>query len=74
MTTWNFTAGARNKRDLTGQVFGALTVLAEAPSLGHGARWRCRCECGGFSIQRTTDLKRRVGRPAKHDGCRKETG
>lgn len=30
------------KNDLTGKVFGKLTVVARAP----GARWLCRCECG----------------------------
>lgn len=41
-------------RNLTGQVFGRLTVLGEAPqdvwpknSRGHRKRsWLCRCECG----------------------------
>jgi len=33
--------------DLTGQVFGRLTVIARAPSVGDGrAMWRCQCECG----------------------------
>ncbi len=30
------------KNDLTGKVFGKLTVISREP----GARWRCRCECG----------------------------
>lgn len=34
--------------DLTGQVFGRLTVIERAPNRpGRGtARWHCRCECG----------------------------
>jgi len=32
--------------DLTGRVFGRLTVISIAPSNGHGRRWRCRCSCG----------------------------
>lgn len=31
--------------DLTGQVFGRLTVLSRVPATGQ-ARWLCRCECG----------------------------
>lgn len=34
-------------KDLTGQVFGRLTVLDRAENDKHGqARWRCRCDCG----------------------------
>lgn len=34
--------------DLTGQVFGDLTVLERLPPQGQnrGVRWRCRCSCG----------------------------
>ena len=33
--------------DLTGQQFGKLTVINQAPSNKHGqARWNCQCECG----------------------------
>jgi len=35
------------KRDLTGQTFGRLTVLREAPRvLGKRIRWECLCVCG----------------------------
>ena len=33
-------------RDLTGQVFGFLTVLKEEPSANKQARWLCKCACG----------------------------
>ena len=54
--------------DLTGQVFGALTVLGKAPTLGKGypAMWECLCECGNTSIVRSSDL--RNGR-TKSCGC-----
>ena len=29
-----------------GDVFGKLTVVSKAESLGHGSRWNCRCSCG----------------------------
>jgi len=34
------------RKDLTGQVFGKLTVLGYAGSNGFVSLWRCRCECG----------------------------
>ena len=36
----------RGVRDLTGQQFGRLTVLARIPTEGKNSRWRCKCECG----------------------------
>ncbi len=46
---------ARNLRDLTGQVFGRLTVISKAPSrVTPGgstlAQWNCRCVCGQETI------------------------
>ena len=32
--------------DLTGQQFGRLTVLREAPTKGKQRYWECECECG----------------------------
>ncbi|MES1993150.1 MAG: hypothetical protein V4457_05990 [Pseudomonadota bacterium] len=32
--------------DLTGQIFGRLTVLRRAADRGQVVRWACRCECG----------------------------
>lgn len=34
------------KLDLTGQVFGYLTVLYEDGRISGGVAWRCRCRCG----------------------------
>jgi hypothetical protein len=45
--------------DLTGQVFGRLTVVArhtENTPSGQ-ARWVCRCSCGGSSVSRGQELR-----------------
>jgi len=36
--------------DITGQVFGRLTVIGSAGSSNKRALWRCRCECGNEHI------------------------
>lgn len=36
--------------DLTGQIFGKLTVISQAPSVNGRAMWNCRCECGNQVI------------------------
>lgn len=59
----------RNDRfkDLTGQVFGRLTVVADVGNdKGGRARWSCRCECGGLTEVRGDHL--RNGRTASC-GC-----
>lgn len=33
-------------KDLTGMVFGNLTVLARLPTDNKNTKWLCRCECG----------------------------
>lgn len=33
-------------KSLDGQVFGRLTVLAQAENVGKRTMWTCRCECG----------------------------
>lgn len=38
---------SRPLRILPGDRFGLLTVLHSAPSTGNGARYTCRCDCGG---------------------------
>ena len=44
--------------DLTGQVFGRLTVIDKAPSSKHWkARWLCRCTCGNEKIIQANHLK-----------------
>jgi hypothetical protein len=52
--------------DLAGQKFGRLTVIERVPSIaarepgssGHHSLWRCRCECGGEKITRSSTLRR----------------
>lgn len=44
----------RPRQDLTGQKFGKLTVKLWAGD----SRWQCECECGGFAIVLTANLKR----------------
>lgn len=51
--------------DLTGQRFGALTVVGRDPR--DSRFWSCKCDCGGNILSSTADLKHR-GR--KSCGCR----
>lgn len=43
-------------KDLTGQVFGRLTVVEFVEIKNHSAYWKCQCECGDFSITRSSGL------------------
>lgn len=44
--------------DITGKKYGRLTVVRRAGSSPRGeATWLCRCDCGGESIVRGTDLR-----------------
>lgn len=59
----------RRTRDLTGQVFGLLTVLNRRPERGSGSReylWDCLCVCGSRTVARTSHLN--AGRK-KSCGC-----
>jgi hypothetical protein len=49
----------RNKIDLTGKVFGRLTVVSEnsIKSLSGGIRWNCQCECGKTTIAMGSNLR-----------------
>lgn len=62
---------AQKIKDLTGQVFGRLTVLEldhKEPKKQGGTTiyWRCRCSCGKFTIVSRSNLER--GK-AKSCGC-----
>lgn len=51
------TKRGRNFKDLTGQIFGRLTVLSFAGILKYRAAfWRCRCECGNETVVRSQKL------------------
>lgn len=44
--------------DITGQVFGRLTVIESAGSHNKRARWLCRCNCGNEKIVDGQSLRR----------------
>ena len=52
--------------DLTGRVFGRLTVLSRAPNLNGATMWKCRCECGANKHVRSTYLR---NGDVNHCGC-----
>jgi len=46
-----------NVRDLTGKVFGRLTVVGYENTLPNGrTQWKCLCECGEYSYPITSSL------------------
>ena len=49
--------GIRVRRDMTGEVFGTLTVMSFAGRNSAGrTAWICRCSCGAETVARTNDL------------------
>lgn len=48
---------SRKVIDLTGQVFGRLTVIKRAENRGKIVYWLCRCECGNEVEVRGNHLK-----------------
>lgn len=58
------------KRDLTGQTFGLLRVLAFAGIRSGSAYWECRCSCGRVVEVKTTRLLRRLTVDCGHLGYR----
>jgi hypothetical protein len=54
------------KHDLSGRVFGRLTVLSIGPRKGFHQQWLCKCECGTVRVFRAHRLVR--GR-TKSCGC-----
>lgn len=56
--------------DLSGTVFGRLTVIRRANSAGERPRWECQCSCGNKCVCRAGDLR---GGRSNSCGClRKE--
>lgn len=45
------------KLDLTGQIFGRLTVISEAPSINGRTRWNCLCSCGICLVVKAASLR-----------------
>lgn len=59
-------------KDLTGQVFGRLTVLERAENRGKRVYWRCRCTCGNEVEVRTdslTSVDNRTHKATRSCGC-----
>ena len=61
---WQIMSG--KLKDLTGQVFGRLTVESFSHMNGKHSYWNCRCECGNIHIVRSDCLK---GGLVKSCGC-----
>lgn len=51
--------------DLTGKVYGKLTVIQKEKTLNRRARWLCKCECGNTKIIYADCLRKGV----KSCGC-----
>lgn len=45
------------KLDLTGQRYGKLIVISEAPKNGKYICWNCVCDCGNAKVVSTRDLR-----------------
>jgi hypothetical protein len=58
-----------SKSDLTGQVFGRLTIVGQCENIGKRTAWKCLCQCGN-STMTTTD--RLVSGKTISCGCRKK--
>lgn len=54
--------------DLTGHVFGRLTVIERAPSTNHHAAWRCLCTCSRETVVNSDSLR---GGLTRSCGCLK---
>lgn len=49
--------GLKQLEDLTGQVFGQLTVLEYAGSERNRSSWKCECSCGNIVVVNQMELK-----------------
>lgn len=58
------------KYDMTGQVYGRLTVLEKFDVQGTHARYRCRCECGRETIVRGAELRIGSTKTCGGAGCK----
>lgn len=48
---------ARPAQDLTGQMFGRLTVIQPDGRIGTHAAWKCKCQCGSVTRVRSNSLR-----------------
>lgn len=46
------------KEDITGQRFGYITIISEAPNKGEKTMWNYQCDCGRYGIVSTSNAKR----------------
>lgn len=58
MAATNPTQLPKRVKDETGKRYGKLTVLEYVPNRGHGAHWRCRCDCGNVVVVYGAYLRR----------------
>ena len=56
----------RRFKDITGQRFGRLVVVARAESQGTRTRWQCQCDCGNFTEVYAVNITRGLVRSC---GC-----
>lgn len=49
-----------NLIDLTGQRFGALTVIGKAPRKNGRTLWECACDCGNKCVQEGYNLRKGI--------------
>jgi hypothetical protein len=47
----------KNSIDMTGRVFGKLTVVRRLPNDGAATRWLCQCSCGEFMAAQGGNLR-----------------
>ena len=48
----------RHAKDITGLVFGRLTVLSRAANKGKQPAWHCQCVCGNTTVAAGENLRR----------------
>ena len=58
-------------QDLTGQKFGKLTVIKQAPKLRDRTAWWCKCDCGNENFIHVTSNDLKTGN-TKSCGCAKK--
>jgi hypothetical protein len=59
----------RKAIDLTGKIFGKVTVVVRDPRSIHRPRWVCECKCGTLFLRKTDDLRRIKNEDSYSCGC-----
>ena len=62
-------AASKRSHDLTGQIFGFLTVIERdySENKNQKAYWKCKCSCGQFCSRNTSDL---INGKVRSCGCK----